>query len=55
MDDDLDLTELGDDELQMLYLAAAVLTADGGRTEDPIWTKIEEEARRRGWPDATLR
>ena len=48
MDDDLDLTELRDDDLLMLYLAAAALTSAGARSEDPIWLKIEEEARRRG-------
>lgn len=54
MDDEIDLTEISDDDLLMLYLAAAALAADGGRSEDPIWLKIEEEARRRGWTDATL-
>jgi hypothetical protein len=48
LDDDLDLTELRDDDLLMLYLAAAALTSAGARSEDPIWLKIEEEARRRG-------
>ncbi len=55
MDDDLDLTELRDDDLLMLYLAAAALSPAGTRSEDPIWLKIEEEARRRGWTEATLR
>ena len=54
MKDDLDLTELEDDDFHMLYLAAAALSAEGRRTEDPIWLIIEEEARRRGWTDATV-
>ncbi|MGF6157752.1 hypothetical protein M2267_003011 [Ensifer sp. KUDG1] len=54
MDDDLDLSELEDDDFHMLYLAAAALSAEGRRTEDAIWLRIDEEARRRGWTDATM-
>ncbi len=44
MDDDLDLSELEDDDFHMLYLAATALPSARARSEGPVWLKIEESA-----------
>lgn len=50
MDDDLNLAELDDVDLHLLFMAATLLFPN--TLEDRAFRQITEEAQRRGWPRA---
>ena len=51
MDDDLNLGELDDVDLHLLFTAATILFPNA--SEDEVFREITEEAQRRGWTMAT--
>lgn len=56
MDNQPDVTEMTDEELRTLCLAAVAICMSWiDQTEDPLWSEVADEAYRRGWtkaPDA---
>ncbi len=50
MDHRLDVTEMTDEELRTLCLAAVYICISWiDQTEDPLWSEVADEAYRRGW------
>ncbi len=54
MDNQPDVTEMTDEELRALCLAAVAICMSWiDQTDDPLWSEVAEEAYRRGWAKAT--